>query len=103
MCSLFLHHLSDGDARDLLGKMAQATTRLVLVNDLRRTQLGYALAWWGGRLITRSPIVHVDGPLSVAAAFTTAEALAMAEQSGLGGATIAHRWPQRFLLRWERR
>jgi 2-polyprenyl-3-methyl-5-hydroxy-6-metoxy-1,4-benzoquinol methylase len=102
MCSLFLHHLSRQQAVELLSKMAGAAVRLVLVNDLRRTRLGYALAWWGGRMLTRSPIVHVDGPMSVAAAFTCSEALELAEEAGLKGATIARRWPQRLLLSWSK-
>jgi 2-polyprenyl-3-methyl-5-hydroxy-6-metoxy-1,4-benzoquinol methylase len=102
MCSLFLHHLSREQAVELLRKMAGAAGRLVLVNDLRRTRLGYALAWWGGRILTRSPIVHADGPMSVAAAFTCNEAMELAEEAGLKGATIAHRWPQRFLLSWRK-
>ena len=102
MCSLFLHHLTSEQAVELLRKMAYAARRLVLVNDLRRTRFGYALAWWGGRLLSRSPIVHADGPMSVAAAFTTEEALRLAEQAGLKGAKIVLRWPQRFLLSWSR-
>jgi 2-polyprenyl-3-methyl-5-hydroxy-6-metoxy-1,4-benzoquinol methylase len=102
MCSLFLHHLNFDQAVELLRKMAAAARKLVLINDLRRSRLGYALAWWGGRLLTRSPIVHVDGPQSVEAAFTCEEALALAEQAGLTGATIRRCWPQRFLLSWSK-
>ena len=102
MCSLFLHHLTREQAVELLRKMAQAAGQLVLVNDLRRTRLGYALAWWGGRLLTRSPIVHVDGPMSVAAAFTCQEALQLAGEAGLDGATCTRRWPQRFLMAWRK-
>lgn len=102
MCSLFLHHLTSDEAISLLRSMAHAARRLVLVNDLRRTRLGYALAWWGGRMLSRSPIVHADGPMSVAAAFKAEEALDMAEEAGLKGAAIVPRWPQRFLLSWSR-
>jgi 2-polyprenyl-3-methyl-5-hydroxy-6-metoxy-1,4-benzoquinol methylase len=102
MCSLFLHHLSREQAVELLRAMAGSTRRLVLVNDLRRTRLGYALAWWGGRILTRSPIVHADGPMSVAAAFTCREALELADEAGLQGAAIVRRWPQRFLLSWSK-
>lgn len=100
MCSLFLHHLPQEDARVLLRRMQKLATNRVLVNDLRRTRLGYALAWAGCRLLTRSPIVHTDGPLSVRAAFSTEEVRQLAEESGLTGATITTHWPQRFLLDW---
>jgi 2-polyprenyl-3-methyl-5-hydroxy-6-metoxy-1,4-benzoquinol methylase len=102
MCSLFLHHLSEDNARRLLSKMAAAASRLVLIDDLRRTRFGYALAYVGCRLLTRSPIVHHDGPLSVRAAFTSAEIQKLALSAGLQRATITHHWPQRFLLSWRK-
>jgi hypothetical protein len=61
------------------------------------------LAYVGTRLLSASPIVHVDGPLSVAAAFTCVEAQELARRAGLEGATVARRWPFRFLLTWSRR
>ncbi len=102
MCSLFLHHLPEPDAVTVLTKMGQSAERFVLVDDLRRTRVGYGLAWLGCRLLSRSPVVHKDGPLSVAGAFTSAEAMQLAEQAGLCGATITQHWPQRFLLSWSR-
>ncbi len=102
MCSLFFHHLSREDAKQLLRRMAAASKRMVLVNDLRRTRLGYALAVIGCRLLTRSPIVHTDGPLSVRAAFSSEEIKKLALEAGLSGARIHHHWPQRFLLSWRK-
>ena len=101
-CSLFLHHLPDADAERLLALMAQRARHLVLVNDLIRSRLGYALAWAGTRLLSRSWVVHTDGPLSVRAAFQPAEVLAMAERAGLAGAALQRCWPERYLLHWER-
>jgi SAM-dependent methyltransferase len=101
-CSLFLHHLDDDDAVSLLRKMAAAARHLVLVNDLRRGLAGFLLAQVGSRILSASPVVHVDGPRSVAAAFTPAEALGLALQAGLEGASVKRRWPCRFLLAWEK-
>ena len=101
-CSLFLHHLDDGDAIRVLQCMAAATRHLVLVDDLRRTWFGYAMAWIGSRLLTRSPIVHVDGPLSVAGAYAVEEVARLAGQAGLNGCSIDCHWPQRFLLNWRK-
>ena len=102
MCSLFLHHLSESDSCRLVKKMVELSRTLVLVNDLRRTRLGYALAWMGCRLLSRSPIVHVDGPLSVRAAYSIDEVRDLAIACGLADATITTHWPQRFLLEWNR-
>jgi len=41
LCSLFLHHLDDDAAVDLLRRMGRASRSLVLVNDLIRSPLGY--------------------------------------------------------------
>jgi 2-polyprenyl-3-methyl-5-hydroxy-6-metoxy-1,4-benzoquinol methylase len=101
-CSLFLHHLSETDAVTLLAALGRAAGRLVLVNDLARGQWNLALVWLATRLLTRSPVVRADGPLSVRAAFTPAEALRLADQAGLAGATVRRRWPCRFLLSWRR-
>ncbi len=102
MCTLFLHHLSDDEACNLLRKMGAAARQCVLVDDLRRTALGYAYAWAGGRLLTRSPIVHTDGPLSVRAAFTLEEIAQLANRAGLEGARFVRHWPERYLMTWKK-
>lgn len=102
MCSLFLHHLTEADAELLLRKMAMAAGRMVLVNDLVRSTLGLGLVQVAMRLLTRSPVVHTDGPLSIRAAFTPGEARRLAERAGLQGAKVARRHPCRFLLSWRR-
>lgn len=102
MCTLFLHHLDRTEATELLGKMYRAANRLVLVDDLRRTWVGYRLAQLACHFLTRSPIVHVDGPLSVRAAFTEAELLALSREAGLPPPTFLQHWPQRFLMQWDR-
>jgi len=100
MCSLFLHHLDEPVAAALLSKMAAVANRMVLVNDLCRSTLGFVLAWLGCHLLTRSPVVHVDGPLSVRAAFSIDEVRNVARSGGLNGAKVDARWPCRFLLQW---
>jgi 2-polyprenyl-3-methyl-5-hydroxy-6-metoxy-1,4-benzoquinol methylase len=102
MCSLFLHHLSDFEAETFLRRATTAARQLVLVNDLRRCVSGFLLAWAGSRVLSRSRIVHIDGPLSVRAAFTLAEIRALAQRAGLERATAARRWPCRYLLTWRR-
>lgn len=102
MCSLFLHHLGEDEAALLLGRMAAAAKRLVLVDDLARSRMGSWLAWLVCRVVARSRVVQFDGPASAAAAFTPAEALELARRAGLEGATIRRHWPSRFLLSWSR-
>lgn len=101
MCSLFLHHLDDARAAALLRTMAASARRLVLVNDLVRSRLGYVAAKLALRLLSRNDIVHQDGPHSVARAFRVDELRRLVDQVGWTGARIRKIWPFRFLLTWE--
>jgi len=71
-----------------------------VVDDLIRSRLGYALAWSGTRLLSRSWVVHTDGPLSVRAAFTPAELRRLAAEAGLTTAELVPFWPERQRLIW---
>jgi len=102
MSSLFLHHFDEAVVQEILQKAAAASGRAVLMDDLRRTAAGYLLCWVGCRMLTRSRVVHTDGPLSVRAAWTLDEIRKLADASGLTAARIRRHWPQRFLLSWER-
>jgi 2-polyprenyl-3-methyl-5-hydroxy-6-metoxy-1,4-benzoquinol methylase len=99
---LFLHHLAEPQVVTLLDAMAKAVSRGVLVDDLRRSRTGLWLARLATHALSRSPIVHLDGPRSVRAAFTSTELLRLAGQAGLAGADIVPHWPQRHLLVWRR-
>lgn len=100
--SLFLHHLQESDVVKLLQRMAETAKHLVITQDLLRSRWGYLLCLAGTHLISRSPVVHVDGPLSVAGAFTLAEIQQLAEQAGLGNCQINRCWPERFVFTWQR-
>jgi SAM-dependent methyltransferase len=97
--TLFLHHLETEEAVALLARLG-AASRAGLVQDLLRTRLGYALAWTGLRLLSRSPVAHVDGPRSVEAGFTMAEADGLARGAGLTRHRVRRAWPERFVLSW---
>lgn len=99
--TLFLHHLEDADAISLLRRMADVARQMIVVQDLERSRVGYALAYFGVRVLTRSSVARVDGPLSVRAAFTAAEAVDLARRAGLA-ADVRHLWPYRYSLTWAR-
>jgi 2-polyprenyl-3-methyl-5-hydroxy-6-metoxy-1,4-benzoquinol methylase len=100
--SLFLHHLTNDQAGQLLAATTVAATHLALINDLRRSRYGLTLAYFAGHVLSSSPVVRVDAVRSVRAAFTMQEALAMAEAAGMKGATVHRRWPARYLLQWRK-
>ncbi len=102
ICSLFLHHLDNNEAITLMKRMAKAARVAILINDLERSWLNWNMVWVASHLLTRSPVVHMDGPRSVAGAFNQREVFELANQAGLLGAKIETRWPCRFLLSWNK-
>jgi SAM-dependent methyltransferase len=100
--SLFLHHLNEQNAKTFLSAAAAHARQGILIHDLNRGKAGYLFAYYGVRLISRSDVVHVDGPRSVEGAFTPEEARALGEAAGLLGCQVTTRWPFRYLLEWSR-
>jgi 2-polyprenyl-3-methyl-5-hydroxy-6-metoxy-1,4-benzoquinol methylase len=97
ICTLFLHHLALAEAQKLLVNM-RAAAPLVVISDLRRCSVGYAIAQAACRMLTRSPIVHYDGPQSVASAFSLAEMRNLCQAAGLANAIVRPVWPWRILV-----
>ncbi len=102
LCSLFLHHLEIPAVIKLLRRAGNRVGQMLIVSDLRRSYAGYLLACGATRLLSRSHVVHVDGPRSVRAAFTIPEIKQLAVQAGLTDAQVDRKWPFRFLLTWKR-
>jgi 2-polyprenyl-3-methyl-5-hydroxy-6-metoxy-1,4-benzoquinol methylase len=100
--SLFLHHLTEADARAVLRNMHEAAAGLLLVSDLRRSRVGWLVAHVACRVLSRSPVVHYDGPVSVRAAWTPDELGHLARAAGLSDFRIHGQWPGRMLLESER-
>ncbi len=101
VCSLFLHHLDNDQIVDLLNRMAEATN-VIVVSDLERSRFGYLAAKIGTHVLSRSSVVHYDGPVSVQAALTVDEAHRLAFAAGLDGVSVDPIFPCRWLLTWSR-
>ncbi len=102
VCSLFLHHLSDEQGLRLLREMRRSARCRVIINDLERTRLNLAMVWLGARIVTRSHVVHIDGPRSVRAAFSRREALALANQAGMNSVQMKRLIPCRYQMTWDK-
>lgn len=100
VCSLLLHHFSNAQVIEILGKLGRSAQKLLLIEDLIRSQMGYAYCWLGVRLVSRSVIVHTDGPISVRAAFSFEEIRELLDRAGLSDAEVRRHWPERLLIRW---
>ena len=104
-CSLFLHHFDQSAASQIIATMRRLARRGWIVDDLIRSALGYWIAQFGCRTLSRSKIVHFDGPQSVRAAFSVEEILKLAKLSdwsdGKDTVVLEKHWPQRYLMRGE--
>jgi 2-polyprenyl-3-methyl-5-hydroxy-6-metoxy-1,4-benzoquinol methylase len=98
--SLFLHHLSRKDVITLVSEMARVASHAVIISDLSRSRFNYSCVWLASHLLSRSPIVHFDGPASVQSAWTPAEIIAIAHESGLKKVSVESRFPCRWLMTW---
>ncbi|MCU0716876.1 MAG: methyltransferase domain-containing protein [Pirellula sp.] len=101
-CSLFMHHFTEGQALELMTKLSSLTEHVFLIDDLVRSRYGWLLAQVGCRLLSRSRVVHFDGPQSVKAAFTASEIQQVAAVAGLHPVKVRKCWPARMLFTWER-
>lgn len=106
VCSLFLHHLESTEVVRLLAQCAANMRGVLIVSDLDRTTAGFVLAWAGTRLLSRSPVVRVDGVRSVRAAFTRREVQRLVVDAGLVApcfrTSLVPQWPSRWRLVAER-
>ncbi|MFM8434343.1 MAG: methyltransferase domain-containing protein [Planctomycetia bacterium] len=100
--SLFLHHLDDGAAVATVQSLARAAAVGGVVSDLVRSRRGLVLAHLATRVLTRSRVAQVDGPLSVRAARTLPEYRLLMDRVGIPAARIAATWPERVLITWHR-
>lgn len=98
MCSTFLHHFTDSQAVEILRKMRTAAELCVIVVDLVRSPLNWGQVWLATRILSRSQVVHSDGPQSIRAAFTLSEIQRLAEDAGLEDIRLHRSWPCRFVL-----
>ncbi|MEQ1903042.1 MAG: methyltransferase domain-containing protein [Pirellulaceae bacterium] len=98
MCSQFLHHLPDADVVVALQSMQRAATKRVIVVDLERGYANWLQVWFATRVLSRSKVVHFDGPQSVRAAFTIDEISRLAHQVGFVSFEVQRKWPCRFVL-----
>ncbi|MFN3168785.1 MAG: methyltransferase domain-containing protein [Phycisphaeraceae bacterium] len=99
--SLFLHHLEDRQIVRFLRRLAGVDH--VVIADLVRSRFAYVSTIVGVRCLSRSGVVHTDGPLSVRSALTVSEMRLLVEEAGLSSARVVRCWPMRQLVTWSRR
>jgi ubiquinone/menaquinone biosynthesis C-methylase UbiE len=93
LCSLSLHHFDPDDAVRVLREMHRLARIGFILNDLRRSRVGYAAAWLAAHATTRNRLTRNDAPLSVRRAYTVDELRELLRKADIGSARITtHRW-----------
>ena len=80
---LLLHHFDGDGAARALRAMARIARKGVVVNDLRRHPVPWALIRWITLLASRNEALRHDAPLSVARAFTAGDWRTLGPSAGL--------------------
>jgi ubiquinone/menaquinone biosynthesis C-methylase UbiE len=98
--SLFLHHLSDGDAVRVLQQMDRVARRGIIAADLVRNRRAYG--WIYLFTLFANPMVRHDARVSVAQAFTPAEAEILRDRANLPYLRYTRHLAHRFTLAGEK-
>lgn len=89
LASLVLHHMEGEEQVRLLSELYRVTSRVVLVNDLRRGSWPFLVTWAALHVVSRNRLIHHDGPLSVRRGFLPGELLALARRVGWERASVS--------------
>ena len=96
-CNLALHHFDPAEAVRALAEMGRVG-RDVIVNDLRRSAIGWMLACAVFPLFTSNRLTLHDGPLSVRRAYSPDEVRTFARDAGWSRAAVRTHFAARMTL-----
>jgi 2-polyprenyl-3-methyl-5-hydroxy-6-metoxy-1,4-benzoquinol methylase len=96
--SLFLHHFTEDELRNILQSLMNVTRYGIIINDLRRSLFAYLGITFIAQVLSRSDMVKHDGPLSVRRGFTLKELKKLCESLSSASFTIHRRWAFRWLV-----
>jgi ubiquinone/menaquinone biosynthesis C-methylase UbiE len=100
LSSMFLHHLGEDDAAAALREMNRVAGRGVIVADLLRDARAYM--WVTLFTLLAHPMVRHDARVSVAQAFSAAEARALPDRAGISFVHFHRHFGHRFVLAGEK-
>lgn len=101
LTSMFLHHLSDAQARQALSEMGRVARRGIIASDLLRHRSSYAFIWLFTLL--SNPMVKHDARVSIAQSFNRKEILGLRDEAGVGFAEYSVHALHRFVLAGEKK
>jgi len=93
--SMLIHHLDPDDATVALAEMRRVARLGVVINDLRRGLLAFAMISAAVLALSRGRYTRHDGVLSARRAYTVAELDTLAARAGMSVVTRSSRfWPR---------
>lgn len=98
LASLFMHHLADHQAIQLLQTMDRVARYGLVVSDLHRSRIAYYGLKSMLGILPASAMVRHDGPLSVLRGFRYKELKSLADRADLQPYTIRWHWAFRWIL-----
>ena len=96
-CSLFLHHLDDNAAVELLKEMSRVAKRRIYAIDLNRHPMAYYFYKTFGRFLLQRFTVE-DGALSILRSFSPDELFGIGNAAGLRDVKVEHSRVNRLIL-----
>ncbi len=96
--SLFCHHFTDNELRDMLRWLREQSTTGFFINDLHRHPLAYYSIKWLTQLFSKSYLVKNDAPLSVQRGFVKKEWEALMKDAGIFTYDCSWQWAFRWLI-----
>lgn len=97
-CSLFCHHLTDGELIKLFIYFRKNVTIGFVINDLQRNWMAYYSSWFFTRLLNGTILAKNDGPVSVLRAFKVSELKHMLEKANITNFIIQKKQLFRLLI-----
>lgn len=94
--SLFTHHFKDDALVTLFRSLKRQARFGVIINDLHRHWLAYYSIKVIVKLLSKSPMVQHDGPVSVLRAFKKKELVYLLRKAGIHNYSIKWMWAFRY-------
>ena len=98
VCTLFAHHFSDTQLKNLFKLLHQQARLGVVVNDLHRHWLAYYFIKWVVYFFSKSHMVKNDAPLSVLRGFRRSDINGIMAGTGVGQFELTWKWAFRWRL-----
>lgn len=96
LCTLTLHHFSDEEIKQLMSTFKENAAIGVVVNDLQRSKVAYALFKVAGVILGLNKMAKQDGLVSILRGFRKNEIQNLAEKLGIKNHSIRWRWAFRY-------